>query len=357
MKKKSKNFLEKYLNNPAPSGFEAKMGSQKIWADYIKPYVDDVYLDAYGTAVAVMGNIESKYKVVIEAHADEIGWYVNYIDEKGYIKVIRNGGSDFLITPSMRVNLWTKKGSITGVFGHPAIHVHKGEMKVNLDSMFIDVGAFSKNEVLEMGIEIGTPITFQDGYMELGTEWITGRALDNKIGGFIIAEVARKLFEKNIDLDFQLNIVNSVQEEIGLKGAKMIASNIQPDVAFILDVCHDTSSPCYSSSKLGETLATKGGVLTVAPSVHNNVLEFVKNTLDKKELPYQMAASSNSTGTDTDVFAYTGKGIPSCLISLPLKYMHTTVESCSKKDLKTIINSLIEILSTIKEGDNFNYKL
>ncbi len=359
MKEQSKKFLKEYLNNPSPSGFEAVLGSQKIWADYIKPYVKDVSLDAYGTAVAVMGNLDSDYKVVIEAHADEIAWYVNYIDSNGYIKVIRNGGSDNLITPSMRVNLWGKNGKVVGVFGHPAIHVHRGDYKITLDTMFVDIGATSKEEVLEMGIEEGTPITLQDGFMEegLGDKWITGRALDNKIGGFMIAEVARKLHEKGIELGYQLHIVNAVQEEIGLRGAEMIAANINPNVAFILDVCHETSAPCYTESKQGQYKAMKGGVLTVAPSVHNNVLKFVREVLNKKEIPYQMSTSTNETGTDTDAFAYAGKGIPSCLISLPLKYMHTTIETCAKDDVKHIIKSLVAVLRSIEEGQSFSYKL
>lgn len=357
MKDTSKEFLKEYLNNPSPSGFEAKMGSQKIWADYIGQYVSKVYLDSYGNAVAIAGNSDSDYKVVIEAHADEIAWYVNYIDEKGYIKVVHNGGSDNLITPSMRVDIWGRKGVVKGIFGHPAIHIQKDDLKINLESMFIDVGASSKKDVLEMGIEIGTPITFQDGYMELGSDWITGRALDNKIGGFMIAEVARKIYEKGITLDYQLVIINSVQEEIGLKGAQMIAANINPDLAFILDVCHETSSPCYDASKQGEVIAKKGGVLSVSPSVHNNVLEFVRETLDNEKINYQMTASSDYTGTDTDAFAYTGKGVPSCLISLPLKYMHTTVETCAKKDVKLVIKSLVAILKNIEEGKDFSYTL
>jgi putative aminopeptidase FrvX len=359
MKKKSKEFLKEYLNNPSPTGFEAQMGSQKIWADYIAPFVKNVELDEYGTAIAVMGNIDSDYKVVIEAHADEIAWYVNYIDEKGYIRVVANGGSDNLITPSMRVNLWGRKGKVNGVFGHPAIHIQKNDLKINLDSMFIDIGATTKQEVLELGVEVGTPITFKDGFMEdsLGENWITGRALDNKIGGFMIAEVARKLNEKGIELPYKLYIVNSVQEEIGLKGAEMVARNIMPNVAICLDVCHDTTSPCYDETKQGQVKAMEGAVLSVSPSVHNNLLNYIRKVLDNEKLPYQMTASSTYTGTDTDVFAYTGSGIPSCLISLPLKYMHTTIETCAVKDVKLIIKSLIAILTDIKVGQSFKYKL
>ncbi len=355
MNEKSKEFLKTYLNNPSPSGFEAKLGSQKIWLDYITPYVEKTFMDNYGTAVAVMGNVDSPYKVIIEAHADEIGWYVNYIDDKGYIKVIRNGGSDTLIAPSMRVNMWGKKGKVEGIFGHPAIHIKTRNEKADLDTIFIDIGAENKAAVLERGIEIGTPITFQDGYMDLGKDWICGRALDNKIGGFMIAETARKLHKKGVKLDYALYIVNAVQEEIGLRGAKMIAENIKPNMAIVLDVCHETSSPCYNPSREGVYKAKDGGVLTVAPAVHNNVLDFVRGILDKKKIKYQMAASTNSTGTDTDAIAYSGSGVPSCLISLPLSYMHTTVEKCSSLDVNSIIDSLYHVLKSVKEGQSFSY--
>ena len=352
----NKEFLIEYLNNPSPSGFEVKLGSQKIWANHIGKYAKSVSLDNYGSAIAVLGNPDSKYKVVIEAHADEIGWYVNYIDDKGFIRVIRNGGSDMLITPSMRVDIHTKKGKVNGVFGHPAIHVHKNDHKVNLETIFVDCGATSKKEVEELGIEIGTPITFSDGYYELGDKWICGRALDNKIGGYIIAEVARYIHENNIQLPYQLCITNSTMEEIGLGGSKMNAKTINPNVALIVDVCHDTTPPCYNEQKLGITRAGDGGVLTVAPAVHNNVLDFWRESLDKDGIKYQLSTSTNQTGTDTDSYAFENS-TPSCLISIPLSYMHCSIEKCHKEDVETIVKSFVSILTKIEEGQNFGYTL
>ena len=145
MDKKSKNFLYKYLNTASPTGFEAE--GQKIWLDYIKPYIDDYVVDTYGSVYGVV-NPKAQYKVAIEAHADEISWFVNYITDKGYIYVVRNGGSDHQIAPSMRVNLHTKNEVVKGIFGWPAIHVRKDkEDNPTLKNICIDVGAASKEEV------------------------------------------------------------------------------------------------------------------------------------------------------------------------------------------------------------------
>ncbi len=351
----NEKFLENYLNSNSPTGFEYELGGQKVWMDYISKFVNEVEIDNYGTAYGIMGNMDSDFKVVIEAHADEISWFVNYIDSKGYIKVIRNGGSDTTIAPSMRVTLWGENGPIDGIFGHPAIHIHDRKTSADLDSIFIDVGASSKEDVDKLGIKVGTVITFKDNFMKLGDDYYTGRALDNRIGGVMIAEVARKLKEKGKELPFKLYIVNSVQEEIGLRGAEMIAQTIKPNVAIITDVCHETSSPCYTASKQGEHIAGNGGVVTRAPAVHNKLRKLILDTGDKKKIPYQLSASSRSTGTDTDAFAFSNGGVPSALISLPLKYMHTTCETVHKEDVKNVIKLIYQTLLNIEENHNFKY--
>lgn len=353
--KLNKKFLKEYLNSTSPTGFEYELGGQKVWMDNIAKYVDSVEIDNYGTAYGVTGNLDSDFKVVIEAHSDEISWFVNYIDSKGYIRVIRNGGSDVQIAPSMRVNLWGEKGPVSGVFGHPAIHISDRKKEVDLNSIFIDIGASSREEVAKMGIKVGTVVTFKDELMKLGKDYYSGRALDNRIGGFMIAEVARKLKEKGKKLPFKLYIVNSVQEEIGLRGAEMIAHTIKPNVAIVTDVCHETSSPCYTASKQGDHIAGDGGVITRGPAVHNKLRKLILDTAEAKKIPHQLAASSRSTGTDTDAFAYANGGTPSALISLPLKYMHTTCETVHKNDIKNVIELIYETLLNIEENHNFKY--
>lgn len=354
MDEKSRDFLYKYLNNASPTGFETS--GQRIWMDYMKPYADQYITDTYGSVAGVI-NPEAKYKVVIEAHADEISWYVNYITEQGYIYVVRNGGSDHQIAPSKRVNIHTQKGIVKGVFGWPAIHVRNKakEEAPSLKNIFIDVGAGSKEEVENLGIHVGSVITFEDELMELNDKFLVGRALDNRIGGYMIAEVARRIRENNIQLPFALYVVNSVQEEIGLRGAEMIAHRIKPNLAIITDVTHDTNSPMYDKITSGDISCGDGPALCYGPAVQNNVLDMIIKTADKNGISFQRRAASRSTGTDTDAFAYSNEGVASALISIPLKYMHTTVEMCAKDDLESTIDLIYETIIQVKEGQDFGY--
>lgn len=347
-------FLEKYLNNASPTGYE--WDGQKIWMDYLKPYVDEFITDAYGTAVGVI-NPKAKYKVVIEGHADEISWYVNYITDNGLLYVIRNGGSDHQIAPSKWVNIHTKKGIVKGVFGWPAIHTRNSskEEPPKLDNIFIDVGCSSKEEVEKLGVHVGCVITYPDEFHVLNKDKFVCRAIDNRAGGFMIAEVARLLHENKKELPFGLYITNSVQEEIGLRGAQMITETIKPNVAIITDVCHDTTTPMINKIKEGETKIGAGPVISYAPAVQNKLRERIIETAESKGIPFQRMAASRSTGTDTDAFAYSNGGVPSALISLPLRYMHTTVETVHKDDVENVIRLIYETLLTIKEGETFSY--
>ncbi|MDH5382051.1 MAG: M42 family metallopeptidase [Cyclobacteriaceae bacterium] len=354
MDKKSKKFLFEYLNNASPTGFESS--GQKIWLDYIKPYIDTSFSDTYGTMVGVL-NPEAEYKVVIEAHADEISWFVNYITDDGYIYVRRNGGSDHQIAPSKRVNLHTDKGIVKGVFGWPAIHVRNPQKEEgpSLKNIFIDVGCSNQKEVEKLGIHVGTVLTFDDELIELNGKYLVGRALDNRIGGYMIAEVARRLHENKVKLNFGLYIVNAVQEEVGLRGAQMVAQKIKPNVAIVTDVCHDTCSPLYDKKESGMQKAGDGPVLTYGPAVHNNLLKLIIKDAEKGKIPFQRAAASRATGTDTDAFAYSNDGVPSALISLPLKYMHTTVEMAHKDDVKHVIDLIYAFVTQLNSGHDFSY--
>jgi len=354
MDKKSKQFLFDYLNNASPTGFESS--GQQIWLDYIRPYINTHIVDVYGSVVGIV-NPKATYKVVIEAHADEISWFVNYITDEGYIYVRRNGGSDHQIAPSMRVNIHGEKGIVKGVFGWPAIHVRDAskEEAPSLKNIFIDVGAESKKEVDALGIHVGTVITFEADLMELNKNYLTGRALDNRMGGYMIAEVARRLSEKKKKLPFGLYIVNAVQEEIGLRGAEMISRRLKPDLAICTDVTHDTQSPMYSKKESGNLKCGLGPVLCYGPAVQNNVLKMIIQTAQKKKIPFQRQAVSRSTGTDTDSFAYSSDGVASGLISLPLKYMHTTVETVHKEDVESVIDLIYEVLLQVKPGHDYRY--
>lgn len=355
---KAEEFLKKYIDTPSPTGFE--YGGLKLWLDYIRTGVDRVFTDVYGTAVGVV-NPDKPYKVVIEGHADEISWFVNYISSEGLIYVVRNGGSDHMTAPSKTVDIHTEKnGIVRGVFGWPAIHTRlragiAKEETPKVDNLFIDVGACDKAGVEKLGIQVGDVITYPDEFFVLNGERYVGRALDNRMGGFMIARVAHMLKENGVQLPFSLYLVNSVQEEVGLNGAQMISRTIVPDAAIVTDVTHDTSTPMIDAKVEGDVRCGRGPVISRAPAVQNNLRAVVVDAARKNDIPYQLAAHSRSTGTDTDAFAFSGKGIASALISLPLRYMHTTVEMVAKQDVENTIRLIYQTLLSIEAGEDFRY--
>jgi putative aminopeptidase FrvX len=353
----SLSFFKNYINNASPVGFESS--GQKLWLEYLKPFVDTDFTDPYGTAVGVV-NPKAPFKVVIEAHADEISWFVNYVNPEGLLYLKRNGGVDVQIAPAQRVIIHGKKGPVKAVFGWPAIHTrlnnpeHK-EPQPKLDNVFLDCGARNKKEVEQLGIHIGAVVTYQDGFDELANDYYIGRAFDNRVGGYMIAEVARLLKQNNKKLPYSLYVVNAVQEEIGLRGAEMIARRIKPDVAIVTDVTHDSTTPMISKLVEGEIACGKGPSLAYAPAIHNKLLSFVEDIAAKKRIPVQWRALSRSTGTDTDSFAYSNDGCPSVLISIPLRYMHTTVEMIHKDDIENTIRLMYESLLALNPKTNLSY--
>ena len=326
--------------------------------EHLKPYTDEFFTDPYGTAVAVI-NPGHPFKVVIEAHADEISWFVNYISPEGLLYLKRNGGVDHQVAPSKRVIIHGKKGPVKAVFGWPAIHTRIGgaekETQPKVENLFLDCGARNKKEVEALGIHVGAVATYIDGYEELAHDFLIGRAFDNRIGGFMIGEVARLLKDNKKKLPYTLYIVNAVQEEIGLRGAEMIARRIKPNVAIITDVTHDSTTPMINKMIEGDCVCGKGPVLSFGPAVHNKLLGLVQDVAEKNKIEVQLRAASRSTGTDTDSFAYANDGCPSVLISIPLRYMHTTVEMLHKRDIELTIKLMYETLLALSPKTNLSY--
>lgn len=354
---KSLQFFRNYINNASPVGFESS--GQKLWLQYLKPYIDTHFTDPYGTAVGVI-NPDAPFKVVIEAHADEISWFVNYINDQGLIYLKRNGGVDHQIAPGKRVLIHGKKGTVKAVFGWPAIHTRLSnnenkEPQPKVENLFLDTGARNRKEVEDLGVHIGSVVTYEEGFDELAYDYYIGRAFDNRVGGFMIAEVARLLKENKKKLPFGLYIVNAVQEEIGLRGAEMIARRIKPNIAIITDVTHDTNTPMVNKIIEGDVMCGKGPSLAYGPAVHNKLLDLVQDVAKEAAIPVQLRAVSRSTGTDTDSFAYANDGCPSVLISIPLRYMHTTVEMLHRRDIETTIQLMYETLLTLTPKTNLSY--
>ena len=357
---KAQKFLKAYLNNSSPTGHEMK--GQDMWMKHVLSYMDskdDFVTDTYGSVAAVIKGSSSEFKFCLEAHADEINWRINGIGDDGIMWVMRNGGSDAAVAPGTFVNIHAKKKDIPGVFGFAAVHVrHDSDKKESkIEDLRVDVGANSRQEVLDMGIDIGMTLTYDTGFKELNNgKYYACRALDDRICGFSNAEVIRQLKENNIVLPYDLYVVNSVQEETGLRGAGLMAHIIQPDAAIALDVTHDTKTRGYDKFKQGDLACGKGPVLAYGAVLHNKIIEVIENTALEKNIPIQKTATGYSSGTDADAFAYSGKGRPTGLISLALKYMHTPVEMIATRDLKYLTALVYETLQNITgKPEQFDY--
>lgn len=362
-KEQSRIFLEQYMNAFSPVGQEWE--GQTIWSNYMKQFVDKLDSDNYGTVWGVVrskeqdGKKESqRYKVVIEAHCDEIAWQVTTVDGNGIIHVTKCGGSDAAIAPSKKVIIHTKDGKkVPGVFGFPAIHVRKTveEKAPKPETLTIDCGYNTRQGLLEkFNIEAGDLVTFDDKFSVLGWHY-TGKALDNKIGGYIISQVARKLKENNIQLPFDLYVVNAVQEEVGLLGAKNIAQKLKANVALVHDVCHATDGvPGMSKIKNCDIATGAGPTLEYASQNHKGLLRFIREVAAKEKIPYQVEVGSQGNDTMGFFLANTVTAI----IASPLKYMHTTCEMVHKKDVTLAIELFYHCLVNMKPIDwryyNFN---
>lgn len=343
-------FIYRYLDAYAPVAQETE--GQKIWIEEIKKYSDEVYIDPYGTAVAkIFSRDENGMRnpgvptVVIEAHCDEIAWIVTHIEKEGYIRVKRHGGSDNMIAPSKDVVIHTHTGKkIPGVFGWPAIHTRKEYVEKGPDQheLWLDVGLESKEDVLSAEIEVGCLVTFNDPLREMGDYWV-GRSLDNKIGGYIIAKVAQDLHNSKTSLPFNLMVVNSVQEEVGLYGAKMIAKKLNADLALVHDVCHNTNTPRINKAKDGDTKGGDGPCIEYTAQNHRKVNAKLREVASENDIPLQLTVGSY--GNDTMAFFL--ESIPTAILATPLKYMHTTVEMAHKKDVENAISLYVEFLKSL----------
>ncbi|MCW0220057.1 MAG: M42 family metallopeptidase [Prosthecobacter sp.] len=355
----SKTFLFDLLSTPSPTGFEVR--GQRKWAAYTRKFADRVESDAYGTAWATIeGKGKKPKRIMFEAHADEIGYMVKYISKDGFISVDRVGGSDVATARGRRVDILGDKGIVRGIIGNIAIHIREdreNEKAPKVHELWIDIGVSSAAEVAEAGIRVGHPAVYADTVEELGKHRLVGRALDNRVGGFIIAEVIARLSKRKTPLSSTVIAVNAVQEEIGGHGAKMASHRLMPDVAIVLDVTHGTDTPTVDVKKHGEVKLGGGPSLTHGSANHVEVVKRLIEVAESKKIPLQHESSSRFTGTDTDVIFNQQHGIPSALVSLPLRYMHSVVEMADLRDMEQVIQLLVAFAESVNDKDEFSVKL
>jgi endoglucanase len=360
MKPTAKTFLYDLLNTPSPTGFEA--AGQRKWAAYVRQFADRIESDSYGTAWATLaGGGKKPRRVMLEAHADEIGFIIKQIAKEGWLRLDRVGGSDTATARGRRVQILGDKGPVLGIIGNTAIHLRKDslsdEKAPKIHDLYVDVGASSAEEVKKLGLRVGHPAVYVDAAIPFGKNCIVGRALDNRIGGFIIAEVVANISRRKKRPAATLVAVNAVQEEIGGHGAKMAAYRIEPDVCVVLDVTHATDTPGIEAAQHGELKLGGGPSITHGTCNHPLVIERLLKCADGLGIPIQHESSSRYSGTDTDVIYTVRSGIPSALISLPLRYMHSIVEMADLRDVQQVIDVLTAFVESIADGDDFAVKL
>lgn len=357
MREKSLNFLRTLVNTPSPTGHEVR--GQRVWLNYVKPFAEETFSDAYGNCVAVL-NKGGSPRVMLAAHADEIAMAVNYISDDGFIYVRKMGGIDAAITKAQRVTIHTRDGAVKGVVGNVAPHLMRGDddkPKVpKMHDLFIDIGVSSRKDAEKL-VRIGDPITLVDEFDLLRNDLAVARAFDNRIGTFAVAEALRLLSESKGKLAAEVCAVSNVQEEVGLLGARQIAYSLKPDIAVVVDVTHATDYPTVNKAQHGDVKVGQGPAVTHGGCNHPDVVARLESVAKAKKIPLQHEAISGTSGTDTDVIFWTRGGISSALVSLPNRYMHSPVEVVSLKDLAQIPELLAAFAQSLKKGEQFKVKI
>jgi endoglucanase len=356
MRKASLAFLRELVNTPSPSGHETR--GQRVWLDHVKPWAEDTYSDAYGNCVAVL-NRGGAPRLMLAAHADEIALSVNFITEEGFVHVRRVGGVDPAITKAQRVVVHAREGPVKGIVGNVAPHLTKGEKERRLpevQDLFIDLGVSSR-KAAERLVRIGDPITLAAEFDLLRNDLAVGRAFDNRVGTWAVAETLRLLVESRDGLKAEVNAVSNIMEETGLLGARQIAYSLKPDLALVTDVTHATDVPTVSKALHGDVKVGAGPTLTHGGPNHPEVVARLEKVAGKHKIPLQHEAISSTSGTDTDVIFWTRGGIPSALVSLPTRYMHSPVELVSLRDLERIPELFAAFARSLKTRDAFRVKI
>lgn len=361
MRPESLAFLRELLDTPSPSGFERE--GQRIWLGYARAFANKTWNDAYNNCFASFGPEGNDIPTLaICGHADEIGLMVNHFDEKGFVYCKAIGGIDVGSIVGKRVRFQSSvpgiKNPVVGLIGATAIHLQDksqdGKVR-KLHELFIDIGATNGDDA-KSKLAIGDAGVFLDGFMHINDDIVVARALDNRIGTWIAAEALRLVAARASELKVRVVAVSTVQEEVGLRGAQMIARSLAPSVALVTDVGHATDSPGISHAQHGLFKLAAGPKLAVGGAMQPEVVARLTEVAATLSIPLQLAATPGGSGTDTDAIFVNG-GIPCGLVSLPIRYMHTTVEMTSLRDLNRIAHLFAGFALSMKPGETFAPKL
>lgn len=341
MNTEAKEFLLELLNTPSPSGCEQEI--QKKWAAYVRNFADKIEVDQAGNVIGIL-NPDAKFKVLLAGHCDEIGFIINRIDDNGFLHFQKVGGVSPNLAPGMKIEVLGYKKNIVGVVGANPSHFDENKDKLEFEDLYIDCGANSKEE-MEQYVRFGDFAVYKREPELLLNNRISGKGLDNKTGAFIVAEVLKNVAARNPKVG--VYCVSTTSEEVGLQGAYGAGAGIQPDMSIICDVTFATDHPGIDTNKHGDVRLDKGPALALGPAVNSKINKLIESAAERLNMKLQYELYTSSTGTDGDRIKYTGKGVPIALVSLPLRYMHSPVETGSLKDMDEEIELLSELIASL----------
>lgn len=348
METRSKDFLMELLNTPSPSSMEMEI--QKKWITYVKEHADEIRTDHAGNAIAIL-NPKAEFKVLLAGHSDEIALVINRIDEDGFLYFDKMGGVNPKAAIGMKVEILGAHGTLHGVIGVNAQHHGGIKGDFDVEDLFIDCGAQSAAEVKEY-VEIGDLAVYRREPEVLMNRYISGRGLDNRTGSFIVAEVLRRLADTGVNVG--VYAVSTVNEETNMGGAYFAAAGIEPTMAIACDVTFATDYPRVNRNKHGDIRLESGPVLAKGAPINIKINQLLKKAAASLNMKVQYELTSRHTGTDADKMRLTGKGVPVALVSLPLRYMHSPVETASIKDIDEEIDLLVEMLQKLTGEEDLN---
>jgi endoglucanase len=335
VERRSLNFLKRFMETASPSGFEGE--ASILWMDEAKSFADRVRVDLHGNSIAVV-NSGGSPRVMVAGHLDEIGFMVCYIDDDGFLYFREIGGWDPQVLPGQRVWIKTKEDKIKGVIGKKPIHLLTEEERkkaVKVEELWIDIGAKNKAEAEKL-VTIGDPVVMAYGFEKLRDTFVVSRGFDDKSGAFVALEAARMLSRMEPKAEFYA--VATVQEEVGLRGARTSAFGIDPKVGIAIDVGFASDFPPMEEEKkrIGDVKLGKGPIIARGANINPKVYKLLIQTAKGHKIPYQIVGEPRGTGTDANIIQLTRAGVATGLVSIPNRYMHSPCEIISLEDLENI---------------------
>lgn len=345
------DFLQRLVETPSPSGFEEANAAH--FRDYVAAFADSVATDPLGNVVAAV-NPEGSPRVMLAGHIDEIGFLIHYVDDSGYCYFQTIGGHDLSNAVGQRVTVHTAKGPVAGVIGKKPIHLLKPDERgkpVSIEDLWIDIGCVGKDETVAAGVRVGDPVTYTDGFTRLVGDRVTARALDNRVGAWVVAEALRRV--KAMNPRAAVFAVATVQEEIGLRGAKTSAYGVDPQIGIAVDVTFATDFPSMDKRKTSELKLGGGPTILRGANANRRLSDRMIATAEEAQIAYQLEADPAGTGTDANAMQISRAGMVTGLVGVPLRYMHTPCEVISLADADNAAELLARICASLQPDESW----